>query len=247
MTPVLVTGATGTLGVPTVSRLRTAGHEVRALSRRTGPGLVTGDLVTGAGLDGALDGVGTVLHLATGRQDVLAAQHLVAAARAGGVRHLVFISIVGVDEIPFGYYRQRVTIEELVSSSGIPFTIQRATQFHSFVERFFTGQRFSPVLFVPAMSVQPIAAEEVAARLVELASGAPAGRVADIGGPAARPLREFAVLWRRAAGVRRPVVPVTLPGRTFRAFAAGHGLVPGHAYGRMTFEEHLASRYAGAR
>jgi uncharacterized protein YbjT (DUF2867 family) len=247
MTPVLVTGATGTLGVPTVSRLRAAGHEVRALSRRTGPGLVTGDLVTGAGLDAALDGVGTVLHLARGREDVLAAEHLVAAAGAAGVAHLVAISIVGVDEIPLGYYRPRVAIEGLVTASGVPFTIVRATQFHGFVERFFTAQRFSPVLVVPTLSVQPIAVEEVAERLVALAGAEPAGRVPDIGGPAARPLREFAVEWRRAAGVRRPIVPVTLPGRTFRALAAGHGLVPGPAFGRTTFEEHLAARYAEAR
>jgi uncharacterized protein YbjT (DUF2867 family) len=247
MTPVLVTGATGTLGVPTVSLLRAAGHEVRALSRRTGPGLVTGDLVTGAGLRAAVDGVRTVLHLATGRKDVVAAQNLVTAAGAAGVAHLVVISIVGVDRIPLGYYRQRVAIEELVAASGVPFTILRATQFHSFVEGFFTGQRFSPVLFVPTLSVQPIAVEEVAARLVQVAGAEPAGRVPDIGGPVARPLREFGQAWRRAAGVRRPVVPVTLPGRTFRALAAGHGLVPGPAFGRTTFEEHLAGRYAGGR
>jgi uncharacterized protein YbjT (DUF2867 family) len=102
MTPVLVTGATGTLGVPTVSLLRAAGHEVRALSRRTGPGLVTGDLVTGAGLRAAVDGVRTVLHLATGRKDVVAAQNLVAAAGAVGVAHLVVISIVGVFRIRLG-------------------------------------------------------------------------------------------------------------------------------------------------
>jgi uncharacterized protein YbjT (DUF2867 family) len=248
MTPLLVTGATGTLGVPTVERLRAAGRQVRSLSRRAGPGLVTGDLLTGAGLPAALDGVDTVLNLASGRsKDSDGARHLVDAALAAGVRHLVHISIVGIDEIPFGYYREKLAVERVIAGSGLPFTILRATQFHSFVAGLFAGQRFLPVVLAPAFAVQPIAVEEVAARLVALAAAAPAGRVPDIGGPAVRPLPELAAAWRRAVGTRRPVVPVRLPGATFRAYAAGHGLVPGPAYGRMTFEEHLASRCAGAR
>jgi uncharacterized protein YbjT (DUF2867 family) len=241
-TTTLVTGATGTLGGPTVQRLRAAGHDVRSLSRRTGPGLVTGDLLTGAGIASALDGVDTVVNLASGpRKDDVATRHLVEAAAAAGVRHLVHISIVGIDDIPFGYYRSKLAAEQVIAASGVPHTILRATQFHSFIAGLFAAQRFLLVMLAPAFAVQPIAVEEVADRLVELASGAPAGRVPDIGGPEARPLPEFAAVWRRAAGVRRPVVPMKLPGRTFRAFAAGHGLVPGPAYGRVTFEEHLAS------
>jgi uncharacterized protein YbjT (DUF2867 family) len=248
MTPLLVTGATGTLGVPTVELLRAAGREVRSLSRRAGPGLVTGNLLTGAGLPAALDGVDTVLNLASGRSgDSVGARLLVDAALAAGVRHLVHISIVGIDEIPLGYYREKLAVERVIADSGLPFTILRATQFHSFVAGLFAVQRFLPVLLAPAFAVQPIAVDEVASRLVELASAAPAGRVPDIGGPAARPLPELAAAWRRAVGARRPVVPVRLPGATFRAYAAGHGLVPGPAYGRTTFEEHLASRYAAAR
>jgi uncharacterized protein YbjT (DUF2867 family) len=244
-TTVLVTGATGTLGVPTVAQLRGAGHEVRSLSRRTGPGLVTGDLLTGAGLPAALDGVGTVLNLASGpRRDSVGARHLVEAARAAGVQHLVHISIVGIDRIPFPYYREKLAVEQVITDSGLPCTILRATQFHSFVVSAFTAQRRLPVVLAPAFALQPIAVAEVATRLVALASGAPAGRVPDIGGPAARPLPELGRVWARAVGTRRPVVPVRLPGRTFRAYAAGHGLVPGPAYGRTTFEEHLAGRDA---
>ncbi|MGY1793601.1 SDR family oxidoreductase [Geodermatophilus sp. SYSU D00525] len=98
MTTTLVTGATGTLGTPTTARLRAAGHDVRAFSRRRGPGLTTGDLLTGAGLREALTGVDTVLHLATGPRgegDVAAARTLLSAAADAGVRHLVVVSIVG--------------------------------------------------------------------------------------------------------------------------------------------------------
>ena len=244
----LVTGATGTLGQPTVAKLSAAGHDMRALSRRSGPGLVSGDLLTGEGVHAALAGVSTVVHLATGlrRKDVVIAQTLVEAAGRAGVDHLVLISIVGIEHIPFGYYQDKVAIERLVTESEVPHTILRATQFHTLIDQLFSAQRFLPALFAPAFDVQPIAAEDVADRLVELASSPPAGRVPDIGGPAVRPLPELARAWAAARGVRRPVVPARLPGKVFAGYRAGHNLVPGAPYGRLTFEEYL-SRSAGAR
>src|SRR5829696_3474004 len=210
MTTTLVTGATGTLGAPTLSRLRAAGHDVRALSRRTGPGLTTGDLLTGDGIPEAVRGVDTVLHLATGKRgtgDVEATRTLLEAATAAGVRDLVLISIVGIDDIPLGYYRDKVVIERLVRESGLPHSILRATQFHSFVASIFTAQRLSPVVVAPVFPLQPIAVEEVADRLVELAGSASAGRVADIGGPEQQAVPDLGRLWARATGIRRPVVP----------------------------------------
>jgi uncharacterized protein YbjT (DUF2867 family) len=240
----LVTGATGRLGAPTVARLRAAGRDVRSLSRRNGPEVVTGDLLTGAGIADAVDGAGTVLHLATGnrRSDVHATRTLVDAARGAGVEHLVLISIVGIEDIPLGYYRDKVAVERLVIESGLPHTILRATQFHALVGQLFSVQRRLPVLLAPAFEVQPIAVEEVAARLAELAEGAPAGRVADIGGPERRALPDLARAWADATGSRRRVVPVRVPGQVFAGYRAGHNLVPGPAYGRLTFEEHLTGR-----
>lgn len=242
MATILVTGATGTLGVPTVDRLRAAGHDVRALSRRRAPGLVTGDLLTGSGVDQAVAGVDTVVHLATGlrRKDAVLARTLLDAAGRARVGHLVLVSIVGIDSIPLGYYRDKVEIERLVAGSGVPHTILRATQFHRLVEQLFAVQRRLPVLLAPSFDVQPIAPSEVADRLVELAAGAPAGRVPDIGGPAVRPLPELAAAWAARRGLRRRVVPVRLPGRVFDGYRAGHNLVPGPPYGRITFEECLA-------
>ena len=241
---ILVTGATGTLGTPTTAGLRAAGHDVRALSRRTGPGLVTGDLLSGEGMAAALAGVGTVVHLATGKDDVRATRTLLDAARTAGVGHVVLISIVGIDDIPLGYYRKKLVVEQLVSESGLPHTILRATQFHAFVARLFTAQLLLPVVLAPAFEVQPIAAEEVAQRLVELAEAPPTGRVPDIGGPSRRGLPELASVWAEITATRRPVVPVRLPGRVFAGYRAGHNLVPGPAFGRITFEEHLAAGVA---
>src|SRR4051794_26063822 len=179
----LVTGATGRLGRPTVARLGAAGHDVRSLSRRAGPGLATGDLLTGAGLADAVAGVGVVVHLATAaRGDDVAAANLVRAAVAGGARHPVHMSLVGIDDIPLGYYRTKLAAERVIASSGLPHTILRATQFHDLVVSLFTAQRFAPVVLAPRFAVQPIAVTDVADRLVELAGSPPAGRGPDIGG-----------------------------------------------------------------
>jgi uncharacterized protein YbjT (DUF2867 family) len=241
---VLVTGATGTLGVPTVARLRTAGYDVRALSRRGGPGRVVGDLLTGEGLDAALAGASVVVHLATANRtkDAAMARTLLDAARKAAVEHLVLISIVGIEQIPLGYYRDKVQVERLVVESGVPHTILRATQFHDLVEKLFGVQRRLPVVLAPAFDVQPIAVEDVADRLVELAGSAPAGRVPDIGGPAVRSFPELARVWTAFRGSSRRIVPVRVPGKVFAGYSAGHNLVPGPPYGRITFEEYLAAR-----
>jgi uncharacterized protein YbjT (DUF2867 family) len=241
MSTILVTGATGTLGTPTAARLRDAGHDVRALSRSTGPGLTTGDLLTGEGIPEAIAGVGAVVHLATGARDVDQAKAAIGAARAADVEHFVLISIVGIEDIPLGYYRGKLEIEEALLDSGLPHSILRATQFHQFVEAIFRRPRLSPLILAPAFSFQPISTDEVAARLVELVGSEPAGRVADIGGPERRTARDLAEAWKRATGSRRAIWSIRIPGRTFAGYAAGHNLVPGAPYGATTFEDYLGA------
>ncbi|MGU3434138.1 SDR family oxidoreductase [Actinomycetes bacterium M1A6_2h] len=249
MTSTVVTGWTGQLGSPVTAGLRAAGQDVRGLSRRGGPDAVPCDLLTGTGLSDALRGVDTVVHCATtnSSKDVAMAENLARAAAGAGVTHIVPISIVGVDDTPIGFYRDRVRIEQIFLDSGVPLTILRATQFHSFVERLFTAQKYSPVVVGPAFRFQPISVDDVAARLVELAAAAPAGRVADIGGPEQNTLRHWHGRWAEATGSRRPFVSVRLPIRLFRAYDAGVNLVPGLPYGRGTFERYLAERASTAR
>jgi uncharacterized protein YbjT (DUF2867 family) len=236
---ILVTGGTGGLGRPTVELLTAAGHDARVLSRRTG-----GDLSTGVGIASALEGVDTVVHLATSRGTKDSAQTavLLAAAAAAGVSHLIYISIVGVDDIPFPYYRDKLATERLIEESGVPFTLLRATQFHDFVADFIRPLRRSPVLFALDVSAQPIAVAEVAARLAELAAGAPQGRVADIGGPEQLTVRELVAQWQRAHGTRKPVWRLRIPGKTVRAFKAGHHMTALPGYGRQTFAEFAADQ-----
>ncbi|ONI69338.1 NmrA family transcriptional regulator [Kribbella sp. ALI-6-A] len=239
MKTLLVTGGTGTLGRPTVARLRAAGHTVRVLSRRTGPDLVTGDLNTGEGVAAAVDGVDMVVHLATGlgKRDVQQTRNLLAATPA--TTRVLYLSIVGIDRNPLPYYRHKLEAERLVESRTA-FTILRATQFHELLDRIF-GVKV-PALFAPAMTLQPIAVDEVATRVTELVAEPVSGRAPDIGGPERRPLPELARVWKAARGSRRPVVPVRVPGQIFGAFADGAGLVDGPSYGTITFADHLGDR-----
>jgi uncharacterized protein YbjT (DUF2867 family) len=240
---ILVTGGTGILGRPTVALLTAAGHNVRILSRTPGAHRVTGDLTTGAGLAEALTGVDTVLHLATSasKKDVAQTQRLVTAAAAAGVTHLIYISIVGVDDVPYVYYRAKFACEQLIESSGIPFTILRATQFHSFVAMIPRAQRRLPVIFSLNLPDQPIAVEEVAERLVELVAAGPSGHVADIAGPEQLTLRSAIASWQEAAGTHKPVWTIPLGGGMARAMRAGAHMTGLPGYGKGTFAEYAAA------
>ncbi|MEU5889596.1 NAD(P)H-binding protein [Streptomyces sp. NPDC047461] len=245
MTTILVTGGTGTLGRLLAERLRADGHEVRVLSRHAQPYAV--DLREGgAALDAAVEGVDTVVHCASTQTggDEKAARNLIAAARRAGVGHLVYISIVGVDRVPFGYYRSKLAVERQVEESGLGWTVLRATQFHDLLVRMFRAMAKSPVMVVPAgVSDQPVEVAEVADRLAGLAAGSPAGRVADLGGPEVRSFESLARAYVKATGRRRAVVNVPLAGKAYRGFRAGGHLAPERAVGKGTFEEYLARRF----
>lgn len=242
---VLVTGGTGTLGRALVARLQDCGDLVRVLSRQPRPnraGWVTGDLATGAGLDAAVEGVDVVVHCATtnGKRDVATTDRLIAAVRAAGAAHVVYVSIVGVDRIPLPYYKAKLAAEHVVSGSGVPFSIQRATQFHDLLVRMFGVQRFLPALLVPSgTSFQPIDVRDVASRLAEVVSGDPAGRRPDIGGPDIRRGDDLARAYLRAVARRRWVLPVRAPGAIASGYRAGHHLAPEHRDGSITFEQFL--------
>ncbi|MFJ3502700.1 SDR family oxidoreductase [Streptomyces sp. NPDC090135] len=243
MTTILVTGGTGTLGRLVAERLREDGAEVRVLSRHARPYAV--DLREGTGLDAAVEGVDTVVHCASTPRggDDRAARHLIEASRLAGVRHLVYISIVGVDRVPLGYYRTKLAVEKMIEGSGLGWTVLRTTQFHDLVVEFLRNVARVPVVPLPAgVSDQPIEVAEVAARLAELAAGEPAGRVPDMGGPEVRTLAELARTYLDAIGQHRRLVNVPLAGKAYRGFRAGGHLTPERAVGKVTFEEFLAKR-----
>jgi uncharacterized protein YbjT (DUF2867 family) len=251
---ILVTGGTGPLGRTVADRLAAQGDEVRAVSRHAPTGdeqnsftWTAVDLLDGETPERAVGGVDTIVHCASGRHgDVEAARNLIAGALRTGHPHLVYISIVGIDRVPYRYYRDKLAVERLIEGSELPWTVQRATQFHNLVLSACRLLARSPVMPVPAAtSFQPIDVRDVADRLVELASDRPAGHVPDIGGPQVLTTREMARSYLRAAHLHRLVLPVPFPGEVFGGYRKGGQLTPDHAVGRITFEQFLAER-AGA-
>ena len=261
--PILVTGGTGTLGRLVVARLRDIGCDVRVLSRRhheaaDGIEFMTGDLATGEGIEPAVNGVAAIVHLAgSPKGDEDKARNLVRAASRAGAAHLVYISVVGADRIPidsrvdrsmFGYFGSKLAAERIVADSGLPFTTLRATQFHDLILTVAQQMAKLPVVPIPAgFRIQPIDADEVAARLVELTLREltlrePAGRVPDMGGPRVYGAADLLRGYLRASRRRRLIVPVWLPGKAARVFRAGANLAPEQAVGRRTWEEFLAER-----
>ncbi|MGH7480852.1 MAG: SDR family oxidoreductase [Longimicrobiales bacterium] len=256
--PILVTGGTGTLGRHLVPRLRKAGRDVRILTRgnrtdEAGVRFVSGDLESGEGVVPALDGVATILHCAgSSKGDDVLTRNLVRAASRAGVRHLVCISVVGADRVPiesaidramFGYFGSKRASERVVAESGLPWTTLRATQFHDLILTVARALAKLPVVPVPAGTrFQPIDADEVAARLVELALREPAGLVPDLAGPRVYSMADLIRRYLRAVQRRRPILPVRLPGRAARAVRDGAILAPDHATGTRTWEDFLAER-----
>ena len=259
----LVTGGTGTLGRLVVPRLRAAGSAVRVLSRHKGASAdgveaVTGDLSTGEGLDSAVKGTETIIHCAgTNKGDEVKAQNLVRAAKRAGSQHLVFISVVGADRIPvlsgidramFGYFASKLAAERVVAASGLPWTTLRATQFHDLILMAARQMARLPLIpILPGFRFQPVDADEVAARLVELALGPPAGLVPDVAGPRIYDMRALIRSYLHASHKHRLIVPVPLPGNAARAVRAGANLAPDRAVGRRTWEDFLAARVSSPR
>ena len=246
---VLITGATGTLGHRVVGEATEAGHKVRALSRRdhvgyTGVHWAQGDLLTGAGIDAALDGIDTVIHCATQGtrgKDVVSATNLISTARRAGVDNIIYVSIVGIDRIPMGYYKSKLRVEEALAASGLGHTIIRVTQFHNLIETMFSVQRFSPALFtIKRARFQPIDTRDVATHLVSLIDEGPQGRVEDIGGPAVYDHDELGRMYLASLNSRRRVLSLPVPGGIAAGLKSGANLVPANPIGKSGFAEYLS-------
>jgi uncharacterized protein YbjT (DUF2867 family) len=247
---VLVTGATGTLGRALVPQLIAAGHDVRALSRRPrdledGATWFVGDLLAGTGLGPAVVGVDAVVHCASdpkSDQDV-GLNLLHALRRTGGTgTHVVYISIVGIDRIPYGYYNRKLAVEHILEASHQPYTTLRTTQFHELILGVLRAQRRLPLTAVPkGLSFQPIDVNAVAAHLAEYVAATPAGRVEDLGGPEVLSVREIAELYAQVTHRRRrPVTPIPLPGPVGAALRAGANLCEQRDTEGRTFSEFLS-------
>jgi uncharacterized protein YbjT (DUF2867 family) len=179
------------------------------------------------------------------QRDIIQTRNLLAAL--GDARpHIVFSSIVGVDQVHLGYYRAKVISERLISGSGLPWTILRATQFHELVLMLAMMLSKGPVACAPrGMRGQPVDVGEVADRLTDLALGPPVGRARDFGGPRVEELSEAIGAYLVATGKHKPLLEVPTFGRIAGEFRAGHHLPgPDAELGERTFSEYLRDRVA---
>ncbi len=243
--PVLVTGGTGNIGSRVVRMLSSSTRHIRILSRHPrdpSPGVehVGGDVVKGIGLDTALEGVGTVVHLAGGANgDDVAARNLTKTAREAAVDHLILISVVGADRMPIGYFRRKASAEREFRDSGVPWTILRVAQLHDFVlpmARSLSGLRLAP----RGLRFEPVDGDDVAQRLVDLALGAPACRTYELAGPEVLDAATVVRIYNETLGRRRAVHSFGMPGAVGSAYRAGNNLAQETAQrGKVTWREFL--------
>jgi len=254
---VLVTGASGTLGSAVVPRLVAEGHDVVATSREprgddNGVAWRVVDLSTGQGLLRALEGVDTIVHAATApykrgytrEVDVGGTGRLVRATHQAGVTHLIYVSIVGVDRIPFGYYRTKVAAERIVRESGLGWTVLRATQFFQLIDfALTTVDRLRIALIDPNIPAQPVDPRDVAGAVATRVGKGGANGIEEFGGPERMSLDTALATWQEARGSRRRVVRITVPGKTGRAFRAGHLATDARPTGTITWQNWLNETY----
>jgi uncharacterized protein YbjT (DUF2867 family) len=248
---IVVIGGTGLIGSKVVEKLKHKGHEAIAAAPNTGVNTITGE-----GLKEAMAGAQVVVDLANSPsfedKAVLeffetSGRNLLAAEAAAGVRHHVALSIVGIDRTDNGYFRAKVAQEKLIKTSGIPYTIIRSTQFLEFLKGIADSSADGNIVRLPPVLFQPIAADDVAANVADVALAAPRNGIVEIAGPERAPFNEFVARYLKAVGDPRKVVRDP-EARYFGGRVEEHSLVPlGEArLGRIGFDEWLRRSQAGA-
>jgi len=249
---IVVIGGTGRIGSKTVTILRQGGHEVVAASPQNGINTITGE-----GLKQAMAGTQVVIDLAnspsfedkavleffeTSGQNLLAAE-----AAAGSIRHHLALSIVGIDRSDNGYFRAKVAQEKLIKASGMPYTIIRSTQFMEFLGGIAASSANGNIVRISPGLSQPIAADDVAANVADVALAAPLNGIVEIAGPERAPFNEIVARYLKAVGDPRQVVSDP-EAKYFGGRVEQHSLVPlGEArLGRIGFDEWLRRLQAAA-
>jgi uncharacterized protein YbjT (DUF2867 family) len=248
---IVVIGGTGLIGSKVVALLRQRGQEVLAASPNSGVNTLTGE-----GLPEALAGAQVVVDLANSPSFEDAAvmkffqtsgRNLLAAETGAGVRHHVALSIVGTDRSDNGYFRAKVAQEKLIETSGIPYTIIRSTQFLEFLGAIAASSADGNIVRISPGLFQPIAADDVAAIVADVALTAPRNGRVEIAGSERAPFNEMVARYLKAAGDPREVVRDP-EARYFGGRVEERSLVPlGEArLGRIGFDEWFRRSRAAA-
>ena len=263
MLHILVTGGTGSLGQAVVEHLQQSEHHIRLLSRKPAPTdrsptieWAQGDIVTGAGLDTALANVDIVVNCTGNPQnvyetDVLGVKNLAVAAKQSHIKHFFHISIVGIEQIDLAYYQHKISAENAIVESGVPYSIQRMTQFHNLLDFVISRMRI-----VDGVYELPIAADalfqlidvrDVAAYIYPLLFSEPAGRLPDIGGMEILRVDEIARIYLNTQGIADSkfvdAVKGFFPSAAVEGFRQGFNTVPNNRYGSITWADYVRAKH----
>lgn len=222
---IAVAGGSGTVGRYVVDSVTKAGHEAVVLSRASGYDLVSGD-----GLADALVGVEVIIDVSnpstTNRAKASSfftsvTKNLHASGSRARVQRLVSLSIVGIDNFPFGYYQAKLAQEEAVFNGPLSANVVRATQFYEFPAQILHLTRRGPLALMPMMRIQPIAARAVGQALCDAALSAPSQRTTQIAGPREESRVAMARTILRERGSRAIVIPIHVPGGAGKLMRGG--------------------------
>ena len=209
---VVIIGGTGLIGRKLATKLQLGGQDVVAASPSTGVNSLTGE-----GLKRVLTGANVVVDVTNSPSfednAVLdffrsSTEHLLSAAKAAGLAHYIALSVVGSDRIrDSGYLRAKRLQEGLIEAGGLPYTVLRATQFFEFLNAIADGGAQGDAVYMSPSKFQPVAADDVAATLAEIATAQPRNGVVELAGPEARGMAEFIQSFLSAMGDGRKVIP----------------------------------------
>lgn len=251
MMDILITGASGTLGTQLCNVLHENNISFRAAGRSK-PKLPYDveyckmDLDTGEGFSEALNGIKYIFHLASGtsrrniKTDAEKTESLIAASGQRQISHFIYISIVGIDKIPYSYYIDKLNSEEKIIHSGLPYTILRATQFHEFIDLVFAKLTRFPIGLVPKQfKIQPVETRTVAAELFKIYQSGPQNKIINTGGPEILTLGEMVKPWLKAKNRKKIIVNFPWFGKTAEALKKGYNTCDETASGSITWKQYL--------
>jgi len=267
MKRILVTGGDGYLGRAIVNELQTQAQTVRVMSRKPRPDTLAdhlegaqADVVSGDGIEAAVSDVDVIVNCLssplqdTYETDIMGTRDLLRRAKSAGVKHVLHISIIGIDRIIFQYYQHKLGAELVVMESGIPYTIARIAQFHGFVDYMVSALREveSDEVYVPVEAqVQPIDPTDVATYLAPYILGDEAqGRLDDFGGVDVLTFEEIVHAWLDAQGLDKTIVPATDSRNDIPfldmfgdGFVRGYNTNPDNRVGTITWRDYLQQTY----
>ncbi len=248
---ILVTGATGTLGKEVCKTLTENNISFKGTSRNPEiDSLLKINLDTGEGLDEALIDCGAVIHLASNSSnrnaapDSVTTNTLIERCKTAGIKHFIYVSIVGIDKMDTPYYKEKLKSEEIIKQSGLHYTILRTTQFHEFAEMLLDRYVKRPVGFlIKSMKFQSIETAAVAKKLIELYRMGPSGKIFNQGGPEILTAGKMARLLFKARGETSFIIPVPVKGKLPLAFQNGYNTCNKCSDSSVTWEEYLKRKY----